>query len=196
MKRFGPFRVGRRMLIVPPWKRENSAAEPPSSSTRAGFRHRPPSHDGRRSARDRIADRRARAEVDPRCRHRLGSTSAIAAALLGKRDRLEREIIAIDTNPTALENAGVNARLNGVEKSIRFSSVPLASIHRHFDLIAANILSHTLIELAPHLKRLVAPGGRLILGGFLADEPAKCWLIIGRRCDVSAAMRIADGRRP
>ncbi|MGC2762160.1 MAG: 50S ribosomal protein L11 methyltransferase, partial [Candidatus Binatus sp.] len=23
MKRFGPFRVGRRMLIVPPWKREN-----------------------------------------------------------------------------------------------------------------------------------------------------------------------------
>jgi ribosomal protein L11 methyltransferase len=48
--------------------------------------------------------------------------------------------------------------------------VPLVSIHRHFDLIMANILSHTLIELAPHLKRLVAPGGRLILGGFLADE--------------------------
>src|SRR5208282_1927676 len=88
----------------------------------------------------------------------------------GGRNGSEREIIAIDTDPTALENARVNARLNGVEKSIRFSSVPLASIHRHFDLIAANILSHTLIELAPHLKRLVAPGGRLILGGFLADE--------------------------
>ena len=63
-----------------------------------------------------------------------------------------------------------NARLNGVEKSIRFSSVPLISIRRHFDLITANILSGTLIELAPHLKKLVAPGGRIVLGGFLADE--------------------------
>jgi ribosomal protein L11 methyltransferase len=81
-----------------------------------------------------------------------------------------REIVAIDTDPAALENARDNARLNGVEKSIRFSSVPITSIHRRFELIAANILSHTLIELAPHLKRLVAPGGRLILGGFLADE--------------------------
>ena len=80
------------------------------------------------------------------------------------------EIIAIDIDPTALENARANARLNGVEKSIRFSSVPLVSIHRHFDLIVANILSGTLIELAPHLKRIVAPGGRLVLGGFLADE--------------------------
>ena len=92
---------------------------------------------------------------------------AIAAALMNKRGG---EIIAIDIDPTALENARANARLNGVEKSIRFSSVPLVSIHRHFDLIVANILSGTLIELAPHLKRIVAPGGRLILGGFLADE--------------------------
>jgi ribosomal protein L11 methylase PrmA len=27
-----------------------------------------------------------------------------------------------------------------------------------------------LIELAPHLMRILAPGGRLVLGGFLADE--------------------------
>jgi ribosomal protein L11 methyltransferase len=86
---------------------------------------------------------------------------------MGKRNG---DIVAIDIDPTALENARANARLNGVEKSIRFSSVPLTSIHRHFDLIVANILSGTLIELAPHLKKLVAPGGRLVLGGFLADE--------------------------
>ena len=74
--------------------------------------------------------------------------------------------------------------------------MPLASIHRHFDLIMANILSDTLIELAPHLKRIVAPGGRLVLGGFLADE-ADDVLSHYRlsACDVSAARRIADGRR-
>ena len=167
MKRFGPFRVGRRMLIVPPWKRENEhRPHYYRGPARARLRHRTPSDDGRRFARDRIDCRRARARsiLD------AGTGSgilAIAAALLGKCDS---EIIAIDIDPTALENARANARLNGVEKSIRFSSVPLVSIHRHFDLIVANILSGTLIELAPHLKRIVAPSGRLILGGFLADE--------------------------
>ena len=167
MKRFGPFRVGRRMLIVPPWKRENEHGRTTivvQPARAFGTGHHPTT--AGRFARDRIDCRRARARsiLD------AGTGSgilAIAAALLGKCDV---EIIAIDIDPTALENARANARLNGVEKSIRFSSVPLVSIHRHFDLIVANILSGTLIELAPHLKRIVAPGGRLILGGFLADE--------------------------
>ena len=59
--------------------------------------------------------------------------------------------MAVDIDPIALENALANARLNGVERAIRFSSVPLTSIRRRFDLITANILSHTLKELAPHL---------------------------------------------
>jgi ribosomal protein L11 methyltransferase len=95
---------------------------------------------------------------------------AIAVALTLARLQPMRDIVAIDIDPVALDSALSNARLNGVERLIRFSSVPLTSIRRRFDLITANILSHTLIELAPHLKRILAPGGRLILGGFLADE--------------------------
>ena len=60
MKRFGPFRVGRRILIVPPWKR---ASEPRPLDHRgpagASVRHRTPSDDRRRIARARV-DRRAR----------------------------------------------------------------------------------------------------------------------------------------
>jgi ribosomal protein L11 methyltransferase len=167
MKRFGPFRVGRRMLIVPPWKR---AYEPGRTTivvqpARAfGTGHHPTTAGALRAIESIIGTHAPRSILD------AGTGSgvlAIAAALMNKRSG---EIIAIDIDPTALENARANARLNGVEKSIRFSSVPLVSIHRHFDLIVANILSGTLIELAPHLKRIVAPGGRLILGGFLADE--------------------------
>jgi ribosomal protein L11 methyltransferase len=170
MKRFGPFRVGRRMLIVPPWKRENERGRTTviiQPARAFGTGHHPTTAGALRAIESLIGARAPKSILD------AGTGSgvlAIAAALLGMRDGFAREIIAIDVDPTALENARVNARLNGVGKSIRFSSVPLASIHRHFDLIAANILSHTLIELAPHLKRLVAPGGRLILGGFLADE--------------------------
>ena len=170
MRRFGPFRVGRRMLIVPPWKREKEPGRTTivvQPARAFGTGHHPTTAGALRAIESLIGARAPKSILD------AGTGSgvlAIAAALLGKGDGLEREIIAIDVDPTALENARVNARLNGVEKSIRFSSVPLASIHRHFDLIMANILSHTLIELAPHLKRIVAPGGRLILGGFLADE--------------------------
>ncbi|MGC2276557.1 MAG: 50S ribosomal protein L11 methyltransferase [Candidatus Binatus sp.] len=167
MKRFGPFRVGRRILIVPPWKR---AGEPGRTTIviqpaqAFGTGHHPTTAGALRALESIVMAHAPKSILD------AGTGSgvlAIAAAMLGKRNA---EIIAIDIDPTALENARANARLNGVEKSIRFSPVPLASLHRHFDLIAANILSGTLIELAPHLKRLVAPGGRLILGGFLADE--------------------------
>lgn len=170
MKRFGPFRVGRRMLIVPPWKRENERGRTTiviQPGQAFGTGHHPTTAGALRAIESIVGARAPKSILD------AGTGSgilAIAAALLGMRDGLQREIIAIDIDPAALENARANARLNGVEKSIRLSSVPLASIHRHFDMIIANILSHTLIELAPHLKRIVAPGGRLILGGFLADE--------------------------
>lgn len=173
MRRFGPFRVGRRMLIVPPWKRENQRGRTTivvQPARAFGTGHHPTTAGALRAIESLMGAHAPKSILD------AGTGSgvlAIAAALLGKGDGLEREIIAIDVDPTALENARVNARLNGVEKSIRFSSVPLASIHRHFDLITANILSHTLIELAPHLRRIVAPGGRLILGGFLADEASE-----------------------
>jgi ribosomal protein L11 methyltransferase len=168
MKRFGPFRVGRRILIVPPWKRANE----PGRSTIVvqpaqafGTGHHPTTAGALRALESIVIAHPPKSVLD------AGTGSgvlAIAAALLG--GQRKAKMIAIDIDPTALENARANARLNGVEKSIRFSSVPLASIHRHFDLITANILSGTLIELAPHLQRIVAPGGRLILGGFLSDE--------------------------
>jgi ribosomal protein L11 methyltransferase len=170
MKRFGPFRVGRRILIVPPWKRETQPGRTTivvQPARAFGTGHHPTTAGALRAVESIVSAHAPRSILD------AGTGSgvlAIAAAMLGKRDGAERDIIATDIDPTALDNARANARLNGVEKSIRFSSVPLASIHRHFDLIMANILSHTLIELAPHLKRIVAPGGRLILGGFLADE--------------------------
>jgi ribosomal protein L11 methyltransferase len=170
MRRFGPFRVGRRILIVPPWKRETERGRTTiviQPARAFGTGHHPTTASALRAIESIVTAHPPRSILD------VGTGSgvlAIASALLSARKIHEREIIAIDVDATALENARANARLNGVEKSIRFSAVPLASIHRRFDLIAANILSHTLIELAPQLKRVVAPGGRLILGGFLADE--------------------------
>ncbi len=165
MKRFGPFRVGRRFLIVPPWHRaiERSRVTIMIEPAQAfGTGHHPTTAGALRAIESTMAAHRPRAVLD------VGTGSgvlAIAMALMGAPN-----IVAIDIDPVALENAATNARLSKVEKSIRFTPIPVTSIRRRFDLISANILSHTLIELAPHLKRILAPGGRLILGGFLADE--------------------------
>ncbi|MDB5107930.1 MAG: prmA [Candidatus Binatus sp.] len=165
MKRFGPFRVGRRFLIVPPWKRETQAGRhtiviQPAQAFGTG--HHPTTAGVLREI-----EVSARAII-PASMLDVGTGTgllAIAAAMLGA-----REIIATDVDPIALDNARDNARLNNLERRIRFSPVPLNSIRRRFDLVTVNILSETLIELAPRLKRMVAPHGRLILGGLLADE--------------------------
>jgi ribosomal protein L11 methyltransferase len=170
MKRFGPFRVGKAFLIVPPWRRENERGRiaiviQPAQAFGTG--HHPTTAGAMRALETLMRTHRPARVLD------AGTGSgvlAIAVALMRARERHAPDIIAVDIDPVALENARANARLNGVERAIRFSSVPLTSIRRRFDLITANILSHTLKELAPHLKRILAPGGRLVLGGFLADE--------------------------
>ncbi len=45
---------------------------------------------------------------------------------------------------------------------------------RPFDLVLANILAGTLIELAPAMRRAVRPGGIAVLSGLLTTRPARC----------------------
>jgi ribosomal protein L11 methyltransferase len=46
----------------------------------------------------------------------------------------------------------------------------VAEVEGDFDLVVANILSSTLIELAPGLVARTAPGGLLTLSGVLAEQ--------------------------
>jgi ribosomal protein L11 methyltransferase len=164
MTRFEPFAVG-HFLIVPPWSREHRARHlrlviQPGQGFGTG-------HHGSTYG--------VLLLLDDLCRKRpfaravdVGTGSgilAIAMSLLGV-----REITAIDIDPVAIDNARENAQLNHVDEHVRFSLVPITSVRRHFDLIAANILSSTLIEMAPLLRRRLAPEGRLILAGILARE--------------------------
>lgn len=89
---------------------------------------------------------------------------SIVAALGGA-----RRVTAIDIAPAAVEATRANADANGVGDLIDATSVPISSVNGSFDLVVANILAPTLVEMATELRSAVAAGGRLVVSGVLAD---------------------------
>ncbi len=87
--------------------------------------------------------------------------------------------IGVDNDPVSVELAKECAEENGLE-GIELSGKTLAQLSGTFDLVLANILANTLIELAP----LIAPKvkHRLVMAGVLvhqADEVKKAYLSRG-----------------
>ena len=166
MKRFGPFRVGERFLIVPPWRRETERGRTTiviQPAQAFGTGHHPTTAGALRALETLMRTHRPARVLD------AGTGSgvlAIAVALTRAREHHAPDIIAVDIDPVALENALANARLNGVERAIRFSPVPLTSIRRRFDLITANppyIAAPEIEGLQPEVRdfepRLALDGG-------------------------------------
>ena len=165
-KRFGPFPVGRRLLIVPPWNRarEKGRVTIVISPARAfGTGHHPTTAGALRAIED-LATARVRHALD------VGTGSgilALAMTMLGT-----GKILAIDIDPDAVDNARENAELNGVGAAqIRFSSTPLKSNARKIrsrDGKYPEFLADRdgAASGNPHSSR----GGRLVLGGILAGE--------------------------
>ncbi len=77
---------------------------------------------------------------------------------------------AIDIAPASVPTTRANAAANGVADRVHVSTTPLAEIDGRFDIVVANILAPTLIDLADDLRRVVAPAGVLIVSGVLADH--------------------------
>jgi len=106
---------------------------------------------------------------------------AIAAARLGA-----AEVVGTDNDPVALAVARENAERNGVRLRLHLAPVGAAALRGPFDLVVANILANTLVELAPELVRQVAPGGRLLLSGLLAGQEEavrQAYLALGLAAD-------------
>jgi ribosomal protein L11 methyltransferase len=87
---------------------------------------------------------------------------ALAARKLGA-----ARVVATDNDPIAVELAVEAAGVNGVE-GVELSTKPLQQLEGTFDLVVANILANTLVELAPELcarARL-----KVVLAGVLATQ--------------------------
>jgi ribosomal protein L11 methyltransferase len=90
---------------------------------------------------------------------------AVAACVLGAASAR-----AIDISPASVPTTRTNADANGVGDRVDVSVTPLVEVDGQFDIVVANILAPTLIDLADDLIRVTAPGGALVVSGVLADR--------------------------
>lgn len=99
----------------------------------------------------------------------LGSGSgilALAARLLGAR-RAE----AGDFDPHAVRTAKENARINSIRGiSIKKLDVRTWQPQRKWQVVAANLFSELLVEVAPKIMTALAPGGRVVFSGILRTQ--------------------------
>jgi ribosomal protein L11 methyltransferase len=103
----------------------------------------------------------------------IGTGSGVLAIAAAKTFR--KAVVASDIDCVAVEAAEANARLNRAAPAVTFMHAAGATrkavtAHAPYDLIFANILLGPLLRLARPIRRLAAPGARVVLSGLLPSH--------------------------
>jgi ribosomal protein L11 methyltransferase len=189
---FPVLRVGRRVVIRPTWRRHRAVADDVVLALDPGMAFGTGLHPTTRlclAGVERWADagllEGARA-IDVGCGSGI---LAILAAKLGA-----ASVVAVDTDPIAIEATAANARRNRVTRiiSARRGSLPVDG--GPFDLVMANLIASLLVTLALELASAVRPGdgsggsgGRLLASGIFIDREPEV-----RRAFAAAGLRVVD----
>jgi ribosomal protein L11 methyltransferase len=162
---FTPLPVGAGFLVVPPWRAD---AESPGRTrlviepARAFGTGHHGSTAGCLALLERAGVPGAGRVLDVGCGSGI---LGIAAARLGA-----ARVTAVDVDPDAVAATRRNAALNGCADRLAASVGGPQSVAPGFELVLANLLAPAHLALGAEYGRLLAPGGRLILGGMLAGE--------------------------
>ena len=90
---------------------------------------------------------------------------SIAAVKLGA-----AEVMAVDIEVAAIENARANCVLNGVDVQVVLMQCSVDRVSGFFDVVVANIISSILLPIIPELAKRLHPEGYAIFGGILDRE--------------------------
>lgn len=90
-------------------------------------------------------------------------------ALVAARMGVEK-VVGIDNDPEARRAGRENLARNTVGDRVTIVETQLAEMKEQFELVVANIIDGVLLILAGDLRRVLRPGGRLILSGVLTDR--------------------------
>jgi ribosomal protein L11 methyltransferase len=166
-KYFKPIKVGGGFVVLPPWASAKRYPGRVPIVISPGHAFGTGTHATTRlvlAALERIVARLPSkgAVVD------LGTGSgilAVAAVKLGV-----APVVAIDIDPEAVQEAKQNARTNNAHILVRFVEGDQHDVPDGVRLLLANISAPVHRAIAPLLAERLAPGGRALLAGLLADE--------------------------
>jgi ribosomal protein L11 methyltransferase len=166
-KRFyRPFKVGRRLIIRPPWEPYAAAPDDIVLTLNPGQAFGTGLHATTQlclGLLDEEAALRPEATLlDIGC----GSGILCLAALLFG----FRAAIGVDLDNVAVRMARLNARLNHLSKRASFAVGSLEVVARRFEVIVANILLEPILAMLKPLHTVLTPGGVVILSGVLSVE--------------------------
>lgn len=98
----------------------------------------------------------------------MGCGTAVLAILASMKGA--KEILAIDIDEWAYNNAVENVELNNIDNvTVKLGGVEQIG-DQTFDTIIANINRNILLEDIPHYAKVLNPGGALILSGFYTED--------------------------
>jgi ribosomal protein L11 methyltransferase len=133
----------------------------------------------------------------------LGTGSGVLAIAAAR--ALRRRVLATDIDASAVRVARANARLNrtgAMVEVVKADGVTARSVRQGapFDLVFANILLGPLQRIAAPLKRLLAPGGRVVVSGLLPAQANAAMaayrpLVLERRIDLDGWTTLVLSRR-
>ena len=158
---YKPFRVGRRLLVTPPWEHPELASDDLPLVIDPGMAFGTGSHPTTQLCLAALEDyvQPGHSVAD------IGTGSgilAIAAAKLGA-----SPVAANDNDPLAVRIARENTAANGVSVEVT-DALPTGQ----HDVVVANILADVIIGMSEELYILLAPGGVLIASGIIDTREA------------------------
>jgi ribosomal protein L11 methyltransferase len=189
-RHFPVLRVGRRLVVRPPWRRYRGEKDDVVLVVDPGMAFGTGLHPTTRlclAALEHIAQRgglRGARVLD------VGSGSgilAIGAAKLGA-----WSVLAVDTDPIAVEASVANVRRNRLVRTVHVRQGTIRAADGPFDVVVANLVASLLVELAERLYEAVRPGsgsagsgGVLVCSGIIDDREPEV-----RRALAAAGFRI------
>jgi ribosomal protein L11 methyltransferase len=166
-KRFyRPFKLGKRLVIRPPWEPYTAAADELLLTLNPGQAFGTGLH-----ATTQLCLTSLETIIDMRPGVRLldvGCGSGIlslAGVLFGC-----ARVFGIDVDRLAVWVARVNARLNQLSKQATFAAGSLEVVTDRFDIVVANILLEPILAMLKPLHTALVPGGAVVLSGILTAE--------------------------
>lgn len=159
-----PVAVGRRLLVAPPWAVPEAAGREviviePAMAFGTG------QHATTRACLEEIEAALDEGRVASALDVGTGSgVLAAAAARLGV-----ARVVALDLDPTAVAAARETVARNA-PRAVSLLVGGVEAVRGRFDLVLANLLADVLVAESGELRSRVAPGGRLVVSGILADQ--------------------------